>query len=80
MSQSTKPAPEKAFKLYSKTTEKFEVIRAESFILKFTYNKFLPLYEKYDQKVMGNPQYSVEYIKDIMSNLRDKEVTIFFTS
>jgi hypothetical protein len=32
-------------------------------------------FEKWDQAVSGNPQYVVEYVRDIVSHLRHTEVT-----
>jgi hypothetical protein len=75
----SKQGQENAFKTFSRTTEKFfEVKKIENFFVNFTSNKCLPLHEKYDQKVLGNPLYVVEYIKDIMCNLYEKEVIIFY--
>ncbi len=41
-----------------------------------TYNA-KPFYEKHDYPVLSNPQYLVEYIKEIMCHLRNTEVYIF---
>jgi hypothetical protein len=53
-------------------SKKAEILKVGNYYMKDS--KHLSNYDKYDLTVLGNPQYVVEYIREIVSHLKETEV------